>query len=66
MVRCAIFFLKKPMLSYPNWAETALIYLFLGKFHIHCSLGDCGMTVSTNDDGSELTYAIQIGTSRFG
>ena len=37
-----------------------------GKFHINCDLGDCGMSVSTNDDGSELTYAIQVGTSRFG
>ena len=31
-----------------------------GRFYMDCSLGECGMEVSTNEDGSELNYDIQI------
>ena len=31
-----------------------------GRFHMDCGLGDCGMKVSTNEDGSELNYQIEI------
>ena len=64
MVRSVIYSRDKPTNFNPYKTKITSI-IFKGKFHINCSLGDCGMTVSTNDDGSELTYAIQIGTSRF-
>ena len=31
-----------------------------GRFYMDCGLGECGMEVSTNEDGSELNYDIQI------
>ena len=31
-----------------------------GRFYMNCGLGECGMEVSTNEDGSELNYDIQI------